>query len=122
MTLTIAILFTFDYLNYLVVVFNQSDLDKMFFRLSLYTGVILHELYLANMCYIKRKWDVGIKSDILKLIKEARQALVEVKDVLKYETTNPAGDKLLSLVENSNKEFYKWIERYRVKIDQDTTK
>lgn len=92
----------------------------MFFicRLSLYSGVILHELYLANMCYIKRKWDVGIKSDILKLIRESRQALIDAKDVLKYETNSPAGDKLNNLIETSTKEFYKWIERYKVKIDE----
>lgn len=93
-------------------------LDFLIFRLALYSGVILHELYLANMSYLKRKWDVGIKADLLKLVREARQSLIEAKEVLKYETTSPAGEKLLSLIETSNKEFYKWIDRYKVKIDQ----
>lgn len=70
------------------------------------------------MCYIKRKWDVGIKSDLLKLIKEARQSLVDAKEVLKHEIATPAGDKLLSLIATSQKEFYKWIDRYKVKIDE----
>lgn len=88
------------------------------FRLALYTGVIQHELYLADMCYIKRKWDVGIKSDIMKLIKEARQSLVDAKETLKYEVESPAGDKLLCLIAESAKEFQKWVDRYRVKIEE----
>lgn len=80
--------------------------------------MILHELYLADMCYIKRKWDVGIKSDIMKLIKEAKQALVDAKETLKYETESPAGDKLLNLIADSSKEFQKWIDRYKVKIEE----
>lgn len=80
--------------------------------------MILHELYLANMIYLKRKWDVGIKSDLLLLVKEARQSLLDAKEVLKYETSTPAGDKLLNLIATSEKEFYKWIERYKVKIDE----
>lgn len=52
----------------------------------------------------------------MKLIKEARKALVDAKETLKYETTSPAGEKLLNLIADSNKEFQKWVERYRVKI------
>lgn len=84
----------------------------------MYSGVILHELFLADMCYIKRKWDVGIKPDIVKLIKEAKQALIDAKEVLKYETESPAGDKLLNLVAESNKEYQRWIDRYKVKIEE----
>lgn len=88
------------------------------FRLALYSGVILHELYLADMCYIKRKWDVGIKADIMKLIKEAKQSLLDAKETLKYETESPAGDKLLNLIADSTREFQKWIDRYKVKIEE----
>lgn len=80
--------------------------------------MILHELYLADMCYIKRKWDVGIKADIMKLIKEARQSLVDAKETLKYETESPAGEKLLGLIADSSREFQKWIDRYKVKIEE----
>lgn len=83
----------------------------------MYSGVIHHELYLADMCYIKRKWDVGIKSDIMKLIKEAKQSLIDAKDTLKYESESPAGDKLLNLTAESSKEFQRWLERYKVKIE-----
>lgn len=90
----------------------------MAYRLALYSGVILHELYLADMCYIKRKWDVGIKADIMKLIKEARQSLLDARETLKYETESPAGDKLLNLIAESTRDFQKWIDRYKVKIEE----
>lgn len=70
------------------------------------------------MCYIKRKWDVGIKSDIMKLIKEAKQALVDARECLKYELESPAGEKLLDLIAGSSVEFQKWIDRYKVKIEE----
>lgn len=97
---------------------SQQPCWGSIFRLALYSAVILHELFLANMCYIKRKWDVGIKSDNLKLIKEARQALVEARESLKYEVETPAGDKLVNLIGESSREFQKWVDRYRVKIEE----
>lgn len=80
--------------------------------------MIYHELYLADFYYIKRKWDVGIKSDIMLLIKEAKKALIDAKDILKYETESPAGEKLLNLIADSSRDFQKWIDRYKVKIEE----
>lgn len=60
---------------------------------------------------------MGIKADIMKLIKEARQSLVDARETLRYETESPAGDKLLNLIADSSKEFQKWVDRYKVKIE-----
>ncbi|KAK9693311.1 MYND finger [Popillia japonica] len=54
-------------------------------RLCLYTGVVLHELHLANIIYVKRKWDIGTKKDLFQLLKEADKSITECKEVLKYE-------------------------------------
>lgn len=88
-------------------------------RLCLYSGVLYHELYLANMTYVKRKWDVGIKKDLILLIREAKECLGKSKDVLLYEKTSPSGEKLLQLVETSFKEFDKWITRYKIDVASD---
>lgn len=93
--------------------------DHIICRLPLYTGVILHELHLANMILIKRKWDVGMKTrvkGIISLLQECRECLVEAKRVLKNEFTTPAGEKLNKLIATSTQEFTKWIERNKVDL------
>ncbi|XP_068915824.1 SET domain-containing protein SmydA-8-like [Tenebrio molitor] len=91
-------------------------------RLPLYTGVVYHELYLANMIMIKRKWDLGIKSKVksmLAMIKECHQSLTEAASVLKYETSSPAGEKLLNLIASSKKEFTNWVERNKIDLSKE---
>lgn len=90
-------------------------------RLSLYSGVLLHELYLSNICFVKRKWHVGIMSDNVKLLKEAKEALKDAKDVLKCELTSAAGEKLNQLVKTSEKELVKWMERSRIDLSKEET-
>ncbi|CAH0564026.1 unnamed protein product [Brassicogethes aeneus] len=94
-------------------------------RLPLYTGVILHELYLANMILIKRKWDLGMKTrvkSIITLLRECKKCLEETKGVLKNETTTPAGKKLNDLVNTSFKEFCKFVERNKIDLNREEIK
>lgn len=86
-------------------------------RLALYSGVTLHELYLANMCLVKRKWDIGNKKQLTELVREAKDAVEKAGDVLKYEMTTPAGEKLNQLVANSKKDMDKWIERSKINFN-----
>lgn len=101
----------------------QGLFDYFFYcRLPLYSGVIYHELYLANMIMIKRKWDLGIKSKVksmMAMIKECQDCLNQASEVLKYELTTPAGDKLLNLVASSRKEFQNWIERNKIDLSKE---
>lgn len=98
---------------------------KIFFRLPLYTGVILHELHLANMILIKRKWDLGMKTrvkSIIIMLKECKRCLQECKNVLKFELTTPAGEKLNNIIDTSTKEFYKFVERNKIDLNQEIEK
>ncbi|CAH1964733.1 unnamed protein product [Acanthoscelides obtectus] len=88
-------------------------------RLPLYSGVILHELYLANWILIKRKWDLGIKTKVKSMVtmfEECDMSLKEAKEVLKNESTTPAGEKLINLVETASKDFKKFLERNKIDI------
>ncbi|XP_045477344.1 SET domain-containing protein SmydA-8-like [Harmonia axyridis] len=96
-----------------------KKLDPGNSRLPLYTGVILHELHLANMIAIKRKWDVGMKTrvkGIITLLQECNQCLIEAKEVLRNEFTTPPGEKLNKLIATSTQEFNRWIERNKIDL------
>ncbi|KAF5286976.1 hypothetical protein FQR65_LT12374 [Abscondita terminalis] len=86
-------------------------------RLPLYTAVLLHELFLANAFYVKRKWHVEDKKQMVILIEEAVNALSEAKLVLKNEASS-AGQKLRSLLASSNKELKNWMDRYREDLEK----
>ncbi|RZB39814.1 msta, isoform B-like [Asbolus verrucosus] len=91
-------------------------------RLPLYSGVIYYELYSANMIMIKRKWDLGIKSKVKSMItmmKECHQCLTEATKILQNEGTTPAGEKLISLIATSTKEFNNWIERNKIDLSKE---
>ncbi|KAI4456169.1 set and mynd domain containing arthropod-specific member 4 isoform a [Holotrichia oblita] len=88
-------------------------------RLCLYTGVVLHELHLSNIIYVKRKWDIGIKKDLLQLLREADKSLIECKEVLKYEVNTMSGEKLHSLIDSSRKEFDRWVTRNKIDLTKD---
>lgn len=88
-------------------------------RLPLYSGVVLHELHLSNFCFVKRKWHVGIRSDNVKMLKEANSSLLEAKDVLRYENCSPAGEKLNQLVDNSMVDLEKWLERNKIRLAEE---
>ncbi|CAG9774056.1 unnamed protein product [Ceutorhynchus assimilis] len=86
-------------------------------RLPLYTGVLFHELYLANQILIKRKWDLGIKTKVKSInlmFQECQTALKEAAQALKNEKNSPAGQKLISLIETSTKEFNKFLARNKI--------
>lgn len=85
-------------------------------RLPLYLAVVQHELFLANAFYVKRKWHVENKKDLVLLVEEAMNALAEAKAVLKSEST-PAGQKLRSLLASSNKELRNWMDRYKEDLE-----
>lgn len=89
------------------------------FRLCLYTGVVLHELHLANIIYVKRKWDIGTKKDLFQLLKEADKSITECKEVLKYEVNTMSGEKLHNLISSSRKEFDRWITRNKIDLTKD---
>lgn len=87
--------------------------------MCLYTGVVLHELHLANMIYVKRKWGLGNAKELAKLMREARESIIGAKEVLKYETNTPSGEKLHNLMNSSQKEFDRWITKYKVNLDKE---
>lgn len=94
----------------------------MIFRLPLYSGVILHELYLANMIIIKRKFDLGIKTKvkgIMTMLQECQQCLIQATDALANEKNTPAGEKLLNLVLNSTKEFNRWLQHNKINLNEE---
>lgn len=88
-------------------------------RLAVYHAVLLHELYLADWITIKRKWDLGIKAkvkSVLTMLNECKNCLTQLQDILKNEKNTPAGDKLINLVDNSTREFNKFIERHKIDL------
>ncbi|XP_066261852.1 SET domain-containing protein SmydA-8-like [Euwallacea similis] len=94
-------------------------------RLPLYTGVLLHELYLANMILIKRKWDLGIKTKVKSInlmLQECQFVLNQALKVLQNEKESPAGEKLLSLIENSSREFEKFLMRNKIDLPKSASK
>ncbi|KAF7280479.1 hypothetical protein GWI33_005821 [Rhynchophorus ferrugineus] len=102
----------------------NKKLDPGNCRLSLYTGVLLHELYLANMILIKRKWDLGIKTKVKSInlmLQECQVALNRALEVLVNEKNSPAGEKLHSLITGSKKEFEKFIARNKIDLNSKET-
>lgn len=93
-----------------------------FFRLALYSGVLLHELHLSNMILIKRKWNIEKHEDNVKLLKEADDSLKEAKEVLKKETSNVSGEKLYNLLASSEKDMRRWLDRYKIDLDKEIAK
>lgn len=98
-------------------ILSNKCLYPILFRLPLYLGVVLHELYLANWIIIKRKWDRGIKTkvkSVMAMLQECQRCLEEAKEILKNEINTPAGEKLINLVATSTNEFRKFLERNKV--------
>nr|AEE61890.1 unknown [Dendroctonus ponderosae] len=101
-----------------------KKIDPANARLPLYSGVLLHELYLANMILIKRKWDLGIKTKVKSinvLLQECQSALSQALRVLENERNSPAGEKLISLVKFSGTEFEKFVSRNKIDLSGVTT-
>ncbi|KAL1497645.1 hypothetical protein ABEB36_008568 [Hypothenemus hampei] len=93
-------------------------------RLPLYSGVLFHELYLANMVLIKRKWDLGIKTKVKSInlmLQECQYSLKQALKILQNEYNSPAGKKLISLVEGSSNEFEKFITRNKINLSGGST-
>ncbi|KAF5306268.1 hypothetical protein FQA39_LY08966 [Lamprigera yunnana] len=86
-------------------------------RLPLYSGVLLHELFLANAFYVKRKWHVEDKEQMVLLIEEGTKALSDAKLILRNEPSS-AAQKLRSLLVSSNKELRNWMERYKEDVEK----
>ncbi|GLV39505.1 SET and MYND domain containing arthropod-specific member 5 [Carabus blaptoides fortunei] len=87
-------------------------------RLSLYFGVILHELHLASMDLIKRQWNSGNQTELVKGIREAKALLLKAQDVLKNEVTSGAGTKLYDLICSSLKDFGRWLDVKDIDISE----
>lgn len=90
--------------------------------MALYSGVLLHELHLSNMIYIKRKWNVEAHEDNLVLLKEADRSLKEAKSILKNEQSSVSGEKLYHLLGSSEKDTNRWMERYRINLSEQDNK
>lgn len=86
--------------------------------MALYSGVLLHELHLSNMIYIKRKWNVEPLPDNVKLLKEADESLKKAKEVLRKETVNVSGEKLYNLLASSEKDMRRWMDRYKIDLSK----
>lgn len=52
----------------------------------------------------------------MNMLHECDSSLKQAKEVLKYETNTPAGEKLANLIENSTKEFNKFLERNKIDL------
>lgn len=52
----------------------------------------------------------------MNLLHECKFCLKEAKEVLKYETNTPAGEKLANLIETSTKDFKKFLERNKIDL------
>lgn len=89
------------------------------YRLQLYSSVLLHELHLANIHYVKRKWHVEPKEELLKLVKEGETSMATAKTILKNEKT-AAGQKLFNLIGSSEKELKKWLDTKSEEIEEIT--
>lgn len=50
------------------------------------------------------------------MLHECNSCLKEAKEVLKYETNTPAGDKLMNLIDTSIKDFNKFLERNKIDL------
>ncbi|XP_060523200.1 uncharacterized protein LOC132700097 [Cylas formicarius] len=103
----------------------NKKIDPATSRLALYSGVLLHELYLANMILIKRKWDLGIKTkvkSINSMLKECDYCLKNAVAMLSDEKNSPAGEKLVSLVESSAREFEKFVSRNKIDLSAEKGK
>lgn len=87
-----------------VTILNDSS------RLSLYSGVILHELHLATMDLVKRQWNSGDKTALTEEIKEARDFLLKAQEVLRNEICAGTGSKLANLICDSLKNFGRWLD------------
>lgn len=88
-----------------------------YYRLSLYSGVILHELHLASMDLIKRQWNSGNREILTKEIREAKQLLQKAQDVLHYETNPGTGNKLYDLICNSMRDLLRWLDAKGIDLD-----
>ncbi|XP_050308455.1 SET domain-containing protein SmydA-8-like isoform X2 [Anthonomus grandis grandis] len=97
----------------------NKKIDPANARLPLYSGVLFHELYLANMILIKRKWDLGIKTKVKSInlmLQECKFSLHKAIEVLQNEKNSPAGEKLLNLIKGSKKEFEKFVTRNKIDV------
>lgn len=90
--------------------------------MSLYSGVLLHELHLSNMIYIKRKWNVEPHAGNVQLLKEAVESLDQARKVLQKEITNVSGEKLYNLLASSEKDMKRWMDRYHIDLSKEETK
>ncbi|CAH1154576.1 unnamed protein product [Phaedon cochleariae] len=97
----------------------NSKIDPGNSRLPVYTGILFHELFLANWTVIKRKWDMGIKTkvkSVLALMVESKHSLEQAIDILKREKDTPPGEKLLKHVRTSFEEFQRFVERNKIEL------
>lgn len=74
------------------------------------------------MIYIKRKWNVEAHADNLVLLKEADRSLKEAKNVLKNEQSSVSGEKLYHLLGSSEKDMNRWMERYKINLNEEVEK
>lgn len=54
----------------------------------------------------------------MNMLHECDSSLKEAKQVLKYETNTPAGEKLANLIETSTKDFKKFLERNKIYLTE----
>lgn len=78
------------------------------------------------MILIKRKWDLGIKTKVKSInlmLKECQYTLKQAIKALQNEKNSPAGEKLISLIDGSSKEFEKFVTRNKIDLsDGEITK
>lgn len=89
------------------------DLEKMIgFRLSLYLGVLLNELFITKFKLLSRSFDVDNKDKFTVKIKEITDILDKNKLILNYEKHSTAGSKLFEVILRNESKFTKWREEH----------
>lgn len=58
----------------------------------------------------------------MNMLYECESSLKEAKEVLKFETNTPAGEKLANLIETSMKDFGKFLERNKIDLAESKEK
>lgn len=70
------------------------------------------------MDLIKRQWNTGNQTELVKQIKDCKELLLKAQDVLKNEVTSGAGTKLYELICSSLKDFGRWLDAKNIDISE----
>lgn len=88
----------------------------LYFRLSLYLGVLLNELFYAKFKLLNRSFQSENKNQFSNEIENILHILRDNKNVLENEHENHAGGKLYGVVEENERKFTSWMTQNNINI------